>query len=242
MNSARFAGRLTAYCFRVFPMSRRFPAAVNVARWLEPVVRRTQAYADRARLQTDDLRETSLDLLLMMLTRHGTTFRPQLRVDGAEHLPPPGTRPILVVSPHTMLSMLFLRYLEDEGYAPFVIAEYPGLRIPGTRAPARTLSESPSLLFKVRRLLAEGQAIATMIDRDGPRRRHATVSGRDGQLFVSEACLRLALRLDAQVVFLATRMDDDSNIVCRLDSPSRQARRVPHLIAEFAAFVNGTAP
>jgi hypothetical protein len=240
MNGARLAGRLSAYFFRALPTSTRFPAAVRVARSLEPLVRRTRAYADRAKLQTDDSRETSLDLLLMMLTRHGTTFRPELRVDGVENLPPPGTRPILVVSPHTMLSMLFLRYLEDEGYAPVVIAEYPGLRIPGTREPARMLSQSPSLLFRVRRLLEERQTIATMIDRDGPRRRHATVSSRDGQLFISEACLRLALRCQAQVVFLATRMDDESNIVCRLDLPSRQARQVRQIIAEFAAFVNGT--
>src|SRR5437763_8128899 len=38
-------------------------------------------------------------------------------------------RSLLVVSAHAMLGVLFLRYLEDEGYKAFVVAAYPDMRI-----------------------------------------------------------------------------------------------------------------
>lgn len=240
MSGQRAAGWLAALCFRLIPEPSRFAAAVALAHALEPIVDRTRAYAERAKLRTDDLRETSLDLLLMMLTRYGATFQPSLRVEGFEQLPQPGQGPLLIVSPHTMLSMLFLRYLEDRGYSPFVIAEYPRLRIPGTRASARVLSQSPALLFRVRGLLARGRTIATMIDRDRPERRHLSVTTGAGDLFVSETCLQIALRQQAPIVFLAARMDDASNVVCRLGSPSGMARNVARIVDEFAEFVHAS--
>ena len=239
-NLRRAAGFVIAVLFRAIPRERRFAAAIVVARWLEPLIRRTRGYAERVKLKTDDLRETSLDLLLMMLTRHGSVFQPLLQLRGAEHLPAPASGPILVVSPHTMLSVLFLRHLEDAGYAPFVIAEYPRLRIPGTVTPARVLCESPALLFKVRSLLGQGRTVAAMIDRDRAERRHASVQTPASSLFISEACLQLAVRQRARIVFLATRMDDESGVVCQLGSPERRCGNIDTLIGEFAAFVEGS--
>jgi hypothetical protein len=227
---------MTASAFRVLPEHRRFRVAVIAARWLAPIIRRTRGYAERAKLRTDSLRETSLELLLMMLTRHGTTFTPRLRVDGASHLPAPGTGPILVVSPHTMLSMVFLRHLEDEGLEPYVVAAYPHLRTPGTRSPARVLLPSPSLLFKVRRLFEEGRTVAAMIDRDRPERRSETMETSLGPLFVSAALLQLALRCRARIVFLATGCDGQSGIVSRLSSP-RDRATLADVLADFRAFV-----
>jgi hypothetical protein len=236
----RFAGAAVALAFRIVPERHRFGIALLAARCLEPLIRRTSAYAERSKLHTDDLREISLDLLLLMLTRHGTTFTPRLQVQPLEYLPPPGAGPILVVSPHTMLSMLFLRYLEDRGYEPFVIAAYPGLRTPGTRLPARVLDPSAALLLKVRRLLRDGATVTAMIDRDRPERRNAEYQISAGRLFVSDALLQLALQHDAHVVFLATRLDERSCIVFNLGSPSRLAADVRGLAAEFAGFVDHT--
>jgi lauroyl/myristoyl acyltransferase len=236
----RAAGRAVALLFRAIPERLRFSAATAVARCLAPAIRRTRAFEERTKLNTDDLRETSLELLLMMLTRHGTTFTPRLRVQAEEHLPQPGTGPILVVSPHTMLSMLFLRYLEDRGFEPFVVAAYPGLRTPGTRLPARVLDPSSGLLLKVRRLLRDGATVTAMIDRDRPERRNAEYEISAGRLFVSDALLQLALQHDAHVVFLATRLDERSRIVFNLAAPSRPAADVRGLAAEFAGFVDRT--
>jgi lauroyl/myristoyl acyltransferase len=235
----RGAGRALAYAFRVLPERLRFRAATLVARWLEPAIAITPAFAARAKLRTDDLREISLDMLLMMLTRHGTTFRPALRIDGPEHLPPPGAGPVLVVSPHTMLSVLFLRHLEDAGYEPFVIAAYPGMRIPGTRNRARVLGPSPALLLKVRGILAEGGMVTAMIDRDRPERRNSSVETMGGPVFVSDALLQLAVRCAARIVFLATKMDDASCVVVRLSAPSGDTDHVAAIVAQFADFVDG---
>ena len=197
----------------------------------------THAYRQRAKLRTDDLRETSLELLLMMLTRHGATFVPVVRIDGAEHLPAPADGPLLIVSRHTMLSFLFLRYLEDAGHEPFVIAAYPGLRISGTRRPARVLDPSPMLLFKVRRLLADGRTITAMIDRDRPDRRSASIDTPDGPGFISAALLQLARRCGARIVFLSTRLNAEGAVVCRLVAASLEGD-LAALIADFAAAVD----
>jgi len=236
----RMAGAAVALAFRIVPERRRFEVAVLVARCLEPLIRRTSAYAERTKLRTDDLREISLDLLLLMLTRHGTTYTPRLSVQGIEHLPQPGNGSILVVSPHTMLSMLFLRYLEDRGYDPYVIAAYPGLRTPGSRRPARVLDPSSALLLKVRRLLRDGATVTAMIDRDRPERRNAEYQVSAGRMFVSDALLQLALQHDAQVVFLATRLDARACIVFNLGAPPRGAVDVGGLAAAFADFVDRT--
>jgi len=236
----RFAGAAVAWAFRIVPERHRFAVALRAARCLEPLVRRTSAYVERLKLRTDNLREISLDLLLLMLTRHGTTFTPRLEVQPAAHLPKPGTGPILVVSPHTMLSMLFLRYLEDRGYDPFVIAAYPGLRTPGTHRPARVLDPSSGLLLRVRRLLREGATVTAMIDRDRPERRNAEYHVSAGRMFVSDALLQLALQHDAQVVFLATRLDARACIVFNLGAPPRGASDVGGLAAAFADFVDRT--
>jgi hypothetical protein len=61
--------------------------AASVARWLEPMIARTRVYELRQRLPFDGLRETSLDLVLTMLTRYGTAFDPVIRIEGSECLP-----------------------------------------------------------------------------------------------------------------------------------------------------------
>ena len=89
------------------------PEAIKLA----PVIRRTGAYQTRRVHGSDTLREISLELILMVLTRYGTSFDPVLAVMGEDHLPGPQRGPTLIIGPHTMLSTLFVRYLEDRGYA-----------------------------------------------------------------------------------------------------------------------------
>jgi lauroyl/myristoyl acyltransferase len=197
-------------------------------------------YQERARLRTDDLRETALELLLMMLTRHRTAFDRVLHVDGLEYLPAPGSGATLIVGPHTMLSTLFIRYLDDAGHDPIVIPADPDQGVPGRRARAHVLSPSPALLLKARRSLEEGRTLAVMIDRGEPERRSSTVQTSAGPVFVSEALLQLAIRHRARIVFIATRLDQASRIVTRLSAPPRGASSVPDIVAAFADFVEDT--
>jgi hypothetical protein len=234
----RASGAVLALAFRLLPRTKRFRAARNVARCLEPLIARTAAYEERSRLGTDDLRETSLELVLMMLTRHGATFDPIMRIDGDVPLRRSGNCPTLIVAQHTMLSVLFLRHLEDAGHAPFVIAADPHLRIPGTMRPARVLCPSPALLFRVRRLLSDGRTIAAMIDRHAPERRGSRFETARGPLFLSDALLRLGLRTRAHIVFLATAIDDQARVVCRLSAPSIQSDNVEDVLADFVRFTD----
>lgn len=238
----RVAGFTVAHAFRAMPRAWRFRAAVVLARWLEPLVARTHAYQQRALLRTDDLRETALELLLMMLTRHRTTFDPVLHVEGIEHLPVPGSGATLIVGPHTMLSTLFIRYLDDAGHDPVVITADPDQGVPGRRARACVLSPSPALLFKVRRYLGEGRTLAGMIDRAEPERRSSTLQTSAGPVFVSDALLQLAVRYHTRIVFIATKMDATSRIVTRLSAPPPGSSSVAQLVSAFADFVEEAEP
>jgi hypothetical protein len=232
----RSAGLAVAAGFRLVPEARRFDAAIAVARWLEPLIARTRGFQERARHRTDDLRETSLELLLMMLTRHGTTFQLMLRMEGAEHLPGAPNGGTLVVGSHMMLNNLFTRYLEDAGQQAFVISPDQHC-IAGTRTPARVLSPSAGLLFRVRRHLADGHTVVALIDRGAPERRNRAVQTASGTMLVSDALLQLAIRQNARVVFLAAKMDDSSRVVIRLSAPSSRTD-LNQILRDFADFID----
>src|SRR5687768_5630896 len=235
-RTLRAAFSVLALLFRAIPERRRFDAAIHVARAIEPLIARTRGYQQRTRLQTDSLRESSLELLLMTLTRNGTTFPTPIRVEGAEHLPTPGSGGALIVGPHTMLSTLFIRLLEDVGLRPIVIAANEFSMV-GTRSPVRVLLPSPQMLLKVRRLFREGRTIAAMIDRGEPERRNRAIQRDSGALLISYPLLRLALLQRVKVIFIATRLDADSQVIVRLSVPPVQRESVEDLVNDFAAFV-----
>lgn len=232
----RTAGLVLALAFRIVPRRLRFRVAIVVARWLEPLIARTSAYERRRRhLRTDTLKEASLELLLMMLTRHGTEFDPILRIDGAEHVSE-NRGATVILSAHTMLSPLIMRHFADLGRKLFAIAAEADLRIPGTRVTGSILPPSPMLLLQVRRLFKEGQTVAAMIDRGDPERRNTIYQTTTGPMRISHALLHLALRHHARVLFLATRMDASSQIVMRLATPSPQSTTVPEILEDFVRF------
>jgi hypothetical protein len=238
-RALRAAGFAFALAFRVIPRKFRFQAAIIVARWIEPLVRRTRAYGDRAQFRTDGLRETSLELLLMMLSRHGTVFQPALHVDGLDHVPSGRNGGTLLVGPHTMLSRLFVRYLEDAGIETWVIdSANPNQRIPGTRAAARVLLPSATFFFKVRRLLADGKTVIAMIDRGAAEPRASSFETVAGRVFVSYPLLQIALRQRANVVFIAARVDEWSRVVIRLSVPAPDSRAVSDTLGDFVTFMD----
>jgi hypothetical protein len=233
----RAAGRAVALAFRAVPKVLRFRAAVVLARWLEPLIKRIKAYEERRKLKVESAREISLDLLLLMLTRHGTAFDPVLRIEGLDHLPAPG-RPALVLGAHTMLSTLLMRSLYDIGYDPLVISAEHAFPIAGTRRFTRTLSPSPTMLLTVARALKGGQFVVAAIDRGEPERRNAPFPTAGGTLLVSDALIRLAMRSGVPMVFLASRLDESSRVVCHLGAPSPSSAVANDIAADFARFVD----
>jgi hypothetical protein len=232
----RAAGLLVALGFRVVPRQLRFRAAIALARLIEPIIRRTYTYECRNRHGTDGIREICLELILMVLTRYGTSFDPIVDLEGVEQLPSRAGGPLVVISPHTMLSILFLRYLEDTGYEPLVITPDQTLRTPGTRRAARVLCPSASLLLQVRRHFKAGHTIAAMIDRGEPERRSVAIASSGRTLHVSEALVKLAIRHDATVLFLGTKMTRSGRVVSRLARPSHN-ESVGSVLADFVQFV-----
>jgi lauroyl/myristoyl acyltransferase len=196
-------------------------------------------------MHIDSLRETSLQLVLMLLTRHRTTFDPLVHIAGAEHLPPAGAGPLLFISPHTMLSLLVPRVLRDRGYEPLVLISAFPIRFYGTTTDGNTLVPSPEMFFEVRRAFRNGETVMSMVDRGDPERRNALFRTVKGPFRVSDALIRLALRSGARIVFFAVKTDAASRVVLHLGAPSNEG--VSGVVSDFVKFVDdtlrgGTAP
>jgi hypothetical protein len=227
----------TALAFRVVPEACRLDAARWLARRLEPLIARTAVYRDRCTLRTESLRAWTLGLVLMSLTRYGTTFDPRIRLEGGECLPAPGTGPLLLVAPHLMLSMVFIRVFVERGYDPLVIAADPALRAAGTRTSPRLLRPSRALFFEARRAFERGELVATMIDRGEPHPRTRAYPTAGGPLLVSDALVRLAVRLGVPVVFMGTTLEG-STIVSRVAAPALGSTTAREIVDDFARFTD----
>lgn len=235
----RAAGKTLSLLFRAIPERRRFRAAIALAQMLEPLIARTSVATSRALHNTDRIRETSLDLLLLQLMRHRVRFSPELVTEGAEHLAGGGA--MLLVSPHSMLSRLVTRLLHDSVRdANYISAEK--LTIAGTNLDARPLIPSSNLLFDVRRAFDAGELVVSMIDRGevgAGERRASRFAIHSGEIHVSDALLRLALRQGARVVFFATFLDARRQVAMRFAAPP-PGNDAGAVTAAFVRFVDET--
>lgn len=222
-------GRATALAFRAVPRRLRFRAASTFARLIEPLIARTGAYAVRSLHRTDDLREISLDFVLLMLTRYGTEFDPIIEIRGEEILDEIKGTPAIVISAHMMLGMLLVRVLADRGYDPVVITANREHRLPGTRKLVNMLvAPSTAVLLRARERLRKGALLFSAVDRgsieSAEGERHTVAFEVDGTtMLVSEALVRVAVKQGARVVFLATQMDSRRRVVARLATPEAGA-------------------
>lgn len=237
----RSAGFLVALSFRILPKSLRFRAAVVVARLLEPLLARTRGWQRRAALRTDTLRETTLEIVLLMFSRYGTTYDPILHIEGLEHLEATRGCPTLLVGPHTMLSYLFVRHLHDHGFEISVIAADPFI-ISGTRVQAHVLLPSPKILLQARSVFERRKMVGTMIDRADPERRNEVIDTAAGPMRISHALVRVALRSGAKMLFISTRLDEQSRIRMTLAVPRPHSTTAADVVEDFAAFAAATLP
>jgi hypothetical protein len=206
---------------------------------LQPVFLRTKAYRVREHLRTDSIRETSLDLVMMMMMRHGVEYDPRVIVDGADVLPDPSSSaPMLIALPHTMLSVLLPRVLRDRGLSTVGISADP-IKIAGTRTDARILVPSRKLLLTVRELFRNGEIVSAMIDRGEAEPRNVSVSTLRGEFLISTPLLDLALRHRVRVLFASAMLDARGNVVMTFVAPPQNDdTTVDDLLGAFASFID----
>jgi len=195
-----------------------------------------KAWAARRELRTDNLGETSLELILTELTRRGVEYDPVIEFDGEEHLPRPGDeRPCLLACAHMMLNSLIARHLYDT-HVPFAgMTAEKGMRYPGTRVRVDAITPTESPLIKARQRLSRGGHVSSMIDRDVAERRTLGFETVNGPLFVSTALLQIAVRMDARVIFFGTRLRGDRVVMTLREA---EETSVEGQAAEFARFVD----
>jgi len=100
-----------------------------------------------------------------------------------------------------------------------IFAADPGMRTCGTTKNVRVLPISPRLLLEARTHFRQGHLVGTMIDRADPERCNQNFPGPNGTLRFSSALVRVAIRCDARIIFIAGRLPGGSEIVITLDEP-----------------------
>ena len=83
-----------------------------------------------------------------------------------------------------------------------------------------------------------GPALEPVADRQGRPGRRTEMLERSGRtIFVSAALLQLVLRHGARIVFLSTRMDDESGPVSHLSVPAAGSSSVSGILTDFVDFI-----
>jgi lauroyl/myristoyl acyltransferase len=231
------AGIATAAAFRLIPRRRRFGAAKTLADAMTPIIRSTGAIRFRATPHFEGAAETALQVVLRILDQAGTAYDPDLRINGSQYLDAARRRGrgLLILSSHAVLGKILVRHLTDAGDAPLVVAETP-MRFGG--APAGVIISSPSFLLQVRSLLRAGAFIFATADHEPkPSRRTFTVPTDFGMVFLSDGLIRVASKCGAEILFLASRRNQDGDVEVDLTPPAPSSVSVELITADFVAFV-----
>lgn len=229
------------FALRGVPRSWRFQAALWSARLLAPVIRTTAPYRERRTMLIDGPVEIALYLILAGLVRHGIDFELRLRVLNFERFEAAvrSGRGVLLISPHGVFGLAFLRYLDERGYhasvvSPFAKPDYPL----APKVPVQVITPGRSFLFEVRERFRKGEVVGAMIDRAEAVEGHTfPVEVRDGTLHLASALIHVAENAAAEVIFLRSWVEDNA-IVIELASPSSSPKGGAESIArDFAQFI-----
>jgi hypothetical protein len=177
--------------------------------------------------------------LLEILTRHGVTFDPVVRHLGEASFDQAVARGsgVLLVGPHSMLSLLALRPNVESGQKTFVVSPVP-LQVLGTSTFAQIVEPSFTYLLAVRKLLRENAIVTAMIDRDvvGSRKTFA-VPTEKGPIVIANALIDVAARIGTPVVFIAARIIAGEIVITNAAPPAEAARSTEAITAAFVAFL-----
>lgn len=237
--SFHLAGVCFAAAMRLLPRRRRFGVASLIARAAGPFVRRTAAYQQQRTGNVDGVREIALHLILNTLTKNGTEFDPVLTVRGLEGLKRAlaSGEGVLMLSPHTALSLLMVRVFHDAGLDPVVVAADPRMRVSGTRTAAQVVQPSPTFLVTIRSRLRGGRLVCAMPDKVEYREgRTVEFPTANGPVIVATALMQVAARCEANVGFFAVHAEGRgvvANIVTPPPSPPGSAEAITGDFIEF---------
>jgi len=165
------------------------------------------------------------------MVRAGVDFDPVLVVKGAELVPPAAA---LFVTGHFRLNALWTRWLVDSGHKIAVVSGDPDLRVMGTSIPADILS-GPNVLVATRSRLLSGGKVNCSIDSMIATPEWPRIETPAGPRWVSDVMPTLAERLRVPVLFMATRVDPDWNIVVTIEKPSTHDQATA--TREFCSFL-----
>jgi hypothetical protein len=221
------------------PRRHRFGAALRLAPLFAPLLRRLGFGLNTpvAGVETD--LDRALVRVLNTLDRVDAGYDPHMRVEGADALRAAvnAGRGVLLASPHTMLSTLVVRWLDDHGVAYTVLAQKPYWRITGRPRSVPTIQPSRGALLAVRRRLAAGDVICAMIDKKRSEgARVLCFNTAAGPMLLDDGLLDLAFRAGAAVLFLSARLDGDEVLV-RLQPAPVGCTDAACITAGFIAFV-----
>jgi lauroyl/myristoyl acyltransferase len=233
--------RMLGLALRCVPRAYRFQGAVWSARLAGPAIRATALYREQRKKLIDGPLEIALDLILSVLTRDGIDFELRLRVSNF-NLFEAAVRSktgVLLISPHAVLGVSFLKYLHERGYQVCVVSPLPDPhRFLVPNVPIELVSPGRTYLFEVRERLRKGEIVGAMIDRaTAIERRTFPVETVNGTLHLAGALLEVAQNAGAQVVFFRSWVEGNA-IAIELSSPSPASERTADSIArDFARFI-----
>jgi lauroyl/myristoyl acyltransferase len=225
---------------RAVPRRLRYGVTVRLARAATPLIRRTQAYGEQRKRNVDGAGEIALHFVLDTLTKHGTTFDPVIAVNGYEALERALAKGkgVLLITPHTVLSILAWRLIYDAGLNPVGIAADPQLRVSGTRVVGEMLQPSPTFLVEVRSKLRGGRLVCAMPDREEHQEgRTIEFETAGGKVIVATALMQVAARCGAEVVFYKAHFDG-RGVVADFAAPAPESMGSAEAVTrDFAEFV-----
>lgn len=240
----RVAGRMLCVAMRLVPRRYRFTAAARLAGLLVPVLRRTRLHEGLRYMRVNSDRDLTLNLLLTSMTASGTPFDLALDIEGEQILRDAlaSGRGTVIVAPHALLSLLILRYLHDQGHAPTIVGSKKGIPLAGTPLVAPTVPNTPHVLVVLRSRLRAGGIVCAMVDRLLSKgKKTLAFESPVGQIRVSEAIFRLAVRCDAQVLFTATRAEKRGVRLTIAAPRPASAGSADAITADFISFVQAHA-
>jgi lauroyl/myristoyl acyltransferase len=225
---------------RLIPRRRRFGVAMLLARAAAPFFRRTEAFREQRKGNVDGVCEIALHFVLNTLTKNGIGFDPVLIVNGHDELKRAlnAGRGVLLISPHTALSLLIIRFLHDANYDPIVIAADPQMRVSGTNVTATTIQPSPTFLVAARNRLRKGKLVCAMPDRaEHVEGRTVEFGTANGRIILAPALMQLAARCGAQVIFIKAHVEE-RGIIADIGTPALSSGNSADAItADFIQFV-----
>lgn len=191
--------------------------------------------------QSDRWRTLILQRALCVMTRHRPGFDLKLCVLGGDELDRAigAGAPLILFTAHFGLTLAAPRALADRGHQVALIADrssgWDGWHW-GLHKPLQVLSSGTDVMLRARTVLEAGIPVICYVDYGLP----ASDSGMR-LIGISPNAFRLAHRLGATVLFLASRLECDGTITIEFYRPRQNKLQTSHAAklcaAEFASFV-----